>query len=257
MSLSRKQLEALRRQVGGGEGDEEREAVQSSSPGSALAETSRGSSSAIAAADPTQADPARVTEIAAVLGNEILSERAKVLAVLRSQNEVRDLSMQVFEGQINIGRSVGALRPTLSPNEYRRLIDQSDRLYGAHLTRSTVVKLIAVADAVDRPRFPVERLPRAYTLIYEFAAMADSLLARAEAAGLIRPDVTRRAVVEFKRAALSAPAEFGRRSGAQLRQLRKRLNEQRAALARRLAEIDAEVAEIDAKLAEGLARAAE
>ena len=155
MSLSRKQLEALRRQVGGGEGDEEREAVQASSPGSALAETSRGSSSAIAAADPTQADPARVTEIAAVLGKEILGERAKVLAVLRSQNEVRDLSMQVFEGQINIGRSVGALRPTLSPDEYRRLIDQSDRLYGAHLTRSTVVKLIAVADAVDRPRFPV------------------------------------------------------------------------------------------------------
>ena len=190
MSLSRKQLEALRRQVRGGEGDEEREAVRAWSPGSALAETSRGSSSAIAAADPTQADPARVTEIAAVLGKEILGERAKVLAVLRSQNEVRDLSMQVFEGQINIGRTFGALRPTLSPDEYRRLIDRSDRLYGAHLTRSTVVKLIAVADAVDRPRFPVKRLPRAYTLIYEFAAMGDSLLVRAEAARLIKPDVT-------------------------------------------------------------------
>jgi len=240
--LNRRQIEALRRRV-----ESEQQSDAAAPPANQITQRP---AAAIIAADPTQADPARTTLISNIFGEEIMFNTEKVHAILRSQNEVKDLSLQVFEGQIGIGRSIGALRAALAEEEWKKLLANASRIYGAHLSAPTVTKLISVADAIDSRRLPVERLPKHYTLLYEFTVMTDTLFRKAEEARLIRPDVSRSEIIEWKREALITLSPPGQRSPRVLRQAKNRLMRQRRLLVQRLAQIDQEIAEIEAELGE-------
>ena len=60
-------------------------------------------------------------------------------------------------------------------------------------------QLRKVAEAIDGNRLPITELPSSYATIYQFATMEPDELERARRAELIRPNVKRREVIDFKR----------------------------------------------------------
>ena len=106
-------------------------------------------------------------------------------------------SLRFFEFSVTIGRSVNRLRSVLARSEFTQVISGSPRLFG--LSRTIVVQLMAVADAVDQEMIPPALAPRSYSVYYQIATLpaADRELALEQR--ILRPEVTRSEIIAFKR----------------------------------------------------------
>lgn len=204
---------------------------------------------AIAFAAASQRDAAKVTLIMDALGEPFLNYPEKVDAVLFSQREVAQYSTSVFDGQVGIGRSIAALRAILEPSEYRQLLEQTRTLYGSHLSKPVVTQLIAVSQAIDKiskPEIDVDLLPKHYSVVYAFTTMTDDLYKRAKASGLVRPDVKRTEIFEWKKRATQAPLH--KDTAALSWDERGRLASERQDLLEKISKIDARIAELDREI---------
>jgi hypothetical protein len=70
---------------------------------------------------------------------------------------------------------------------------------GFPFSRDVAYKLKTVAEAVDGGKVSVERLPRDYSVAYMLVTLTDQELRAAEKKNLVRTDVKRREVEEFRR----------------------------------------------------------
>jgi hypothetical protein len=138
---------------------------------------------------------------------------------------------------LDIGRALVRAQEVLPHGEFEAMV-MSDMPFG----KAVAFRLRAVAEAIDSKAIPFARLPESYAILYEYTTLQAEHLQLADQRGLIRKDVTKAEVTDFKRSLRSVPDEAKRE--ALVREL-KRLHEQRKRLALRMAEIAKEVGPID------------
>jgi hypothetical protein len=130
-----------------------------------------------------------------------------------------------------IGRYLVQARATLAREEYDVMVERE-----LPFSASIAVQLRSAAEAIDGGRLDVARLPPSYSTVYQLAKLSDDDLKRAEAAGLVRPDVKRAEVLAFTRQLRVAPADDVVTSR------RESLLAEKARLQQRIIEIEAELA---------------
>jgi len=114
-------------------------------------------------------------------------------------SQLWDTAQQSF---LAIGRYLVAAKAKLEAHgQWQELID-NDLPFGRH----TAHKFLGIAAAVDGGLLPAERLPNDYNTAYALARLNPPEIAIAEERRLIRPDVRREDVMDFKREmAISGP----------------------------------------------------
>ncbi|WP_434623701.1 DUF3102 domain-containing protein [Azospirillum sp. B2RO_4] len=95
---------------------------------------------------------------------------------------------------LSIGRYLNRAKEILPHGDFEAMIE-SDMPFSVE----TAFRFRAVAEAVDTGRLSLEVLPGAESVAYQIVTMTPDELERAKAQGLIRPDVTRRQLIDFKR----------------------------------------------------------
>ncbi|HTR16423.1 MAG TPA: hypothetical protein VMI52_05240 [Acetobacteraceae bacterium] len=182
-------------------------------------------------------------------GTPLLADRGKVELLLFTASEVRDQWSRARDSFLTIGRKLLALEETLTADEFVRLRRDSVRIFP--FSDSIASQLRQVARAVRSGRIPAEQCPTGYSTAYLLAVLSEDELARARAENLVRPDVPRARVVEFrKRLAQATETIPNRLSLAKFRAERDRLDRERTMLLARLKEIGVRRREIVCKLAE-------
>lgn len=95
---------------------------------------------------------------------------------------------------LSIGRYLNRAKEILPHGDFEAMIE-SDMPFSVE----TAFRFRAVAEAVDTGRLSLDVLPGAESVAYQIVTMTPDELERAKAQGLIRPDVTRRQLIDFKR----------------------------------------------------------
>jgi len=103
---------------------------------------------------------------------------------------------------LSIGRYLNRAKDTLAHGEFEAMI-VSDMPFSVE----TAYRFRAVAEAIDSGRLALDMLPGAESVAYQIVTMKPDELERAKAVGLIRPDVTRRQLIDFKQSLRPAKAE--------------------------------------------------
>ena len=115
---------------------------------------------------------------------------------------------------------------------------------------ATAHQLMSVARAVDRGVLKPEELPRTYSVAYQLVTLDRDALAEARHGGLVSPDVSRKAILDFKRTLEERKlAAQGRRVA--LEREKEELATKASRLKQQLAEAMARMAEIEADLEGG------
>lgn len=95
---------------------------------------------------------------------------------------------------LSIGRYLNRAKEILPHGDFEAMIE-SDMPFSVE----TAFRFRAVAEAVDTGRLSLDVLPGAESVAYQIVTMTPDELERAKAQGLVRPDVTRRQLIDFKR----------------------------------------------------------
>ncbi len=156
--------------------------------------------------------------------------------------EIGKLWDEAQEKFLTIGRYLIQAKARLKHGEFEAMI-ASQLPFG----RGVAYQLRMVAQAVEQAKLEESTLPRSYSNAFRLAQMDKTVLERARESNLIRPDVTRREIVDFL-GIITAEAE--RRWSERERAAREieRLRSRAAALADELAETKAKLAELEAAM---------
>jgi hypothetical protein len=138
--------------------------------------------------------------------------------------EISRLWQDAAEKFLAIGRYLRQAKEHLRHGEFEAMI-AADLPFGKHVA----FQLKAIAEAVDGGRVGQHELPPSYSTAYKLIEMKPEAFARARQENLVRPNVTRREIIVFRKR-LSEEAQR-RRSRSDL------LAEERDALKRRIAEL--------------------
>jgi hypothetical protein len=154
-------------------------------------------------------------------------------------DEIRRLWSRAQEQFIAIGRYLEQAKRKLPHGEFEAMVER-DLPFDASVTR----RLRAVVQFIDSGAVPLERLPSSYSVIYELTSMTPDERERADKASLVRPDVTRKELVTFKRSLRTAVNDLTlpQDHHAELQTRLKHLLAERARLDREIAAIEKELA---------------
>jgi hypothetical protein len=159
---------------------------------------------------------------------------------LASRTEFTSAIEQAWAGAtrryILIGRYLIQAKVALPHGEYEAMLE-SDLPFN----RSTAFKLRKVTEALDAGGIADKELPPNYTLLYEVSTLTKRELAEARARKLIRQDVTRREISEFKAEMRVPRLPAPNRDRAALVRKRDTLREKIAALQEQLRAIEEEL----------------
>jgi hypothetical protein len=159
---------------------------------------------------------------------------------LASRTEFTSAIEQAWAGvtrrYILIGRYLIQAKVALPHGEYEAMLE-SDLPFN----RSTAFKLRKVTEALDAGGIADKELPPNYTLLYEVSTLTKRELAEARARKLIRQDVTRREISEFKAEMRVPRLPAPNRDRAALVRKRDTLREKIAALQEQLRAIEEEL----------------
>ena len=136
---------------------------------------------------------------------------------------------------LDIGRLLIRAKETLPHGEYIAAVEE--RLPFAARTAYQLREAARWALEMDRRQtIPLDRLPGSYSTIYLLSTLDPSTLERAEAEGIVRPDLRRAELIAWRR--LRSEAREGRQT---LQARRERLLRKRARLDEELRRIEAEL----------------
>ncbi|EWY40947.1 hypothetical protein N825_33995 [Skermanella stibiiresistens SB22] len=155
-----------------------------------------------------------------------LSTREEFISDIRGQWE------EVRKRFLYIGRRLAEAHGKLGRAEYESLISGSDLPFG----RSVAIQLRSVYEAVRDGRLQQDELPGSYATAYQVITLTDHEIDRARREGLVRPNLLRREIVEFKQRLRLPEESLGRRE-----QRLRRLNSEKMRLISRLEAIEAEI----------------
>ena len=157
--------------------------------------------------------------------------------------EIEKLWGEAQEKFLTIGRYLVQAKARLKHGEFEVMI-ASQLPFG----RGVAYQLRVVAQAVEQSKLEEGTLPRSYSNAFRLAQMDEAVLNRAREGNLIRPDVTRREILDFIEV-ISAEAERRRPERERMVREVERLRHRAAALADELAETKAKLAEMEAAVA--------
>lgn len=120
--------------------------------------------------------------------------------------EIRRLWDRAQDQFIAIGRYLEQAKEKLPYGEFEEMVER-DLPFSSSVAR----RLRTATAMIDSGEVSAEALPSSYSVVYELASMTPEERGRAAEAGLVRPDVTRKELVTFKRS-LRNPAEDPNRS---------------------------------------------
>lgn len=107
--------------------------------------------------------------------------------------DIRRNWLNALEATVQVGRRLNEAKEKLPHGEYEAMVEQD-----LPFKPATARKLREVATFVDSGKVPLEQLPEAYSTVYAIATMPEERRQEALEQGVIRPDVTRRELEEFK-----------------------------------------------------------
>ena len=107
--------------------------------------------------------------------------------------EIARLSSDISSRYIEIGRYLIEAKDKLEHGEFGTMIE-AELPFGARQAQ----RLMIVAEAVDAGVFPRERLPPSHSTVYELVSLKPEERERAIAEGVVKPEVTREAVIAFR-----------------------------------------------------------
>lgn len=192
-------------------------------------------------------DPTALEAIREVFAGTGLAEnQEKVKRILRAQSEIQREWSDARDSFLAIGRALLFLEHELTRAEFARLRQGSERLFP--FSDATATQLRQIARAVDVGRIPASSCPGSYGTAYQITLLTDVQLRVARERGLIRPDVTRREIMQLRREIRVIDAEpepCGRVDRAQLREERVCLAERRERLAGELAAVERRISQLD------------
>lgn len=192
-------------------------------------------------------DPAALQAIREVFaGTDLPDDQEKVRHILRTRSEIQKEWGDARDSFLAIGRALIALEAGLTKAEFARLRHGTERLFP--FSDATATQLRQIARAVDGGRIPAAACPGSYGTAYQITLLTEPQLRVARERGLIRPDVTRREIMNFRRevpADGTAASPPGRLDRARLRDERAKLGERRARLAEELAVVERRIVQID------------
>ncbi|MBX9596026.1 MAG: hypothetical protein K2X46_16805 [Roseomonas sp.] len=192
-------------------------------------------------------DPAALQAIREVFaGTSLPEDQEKVRRILRARSEIQKEWGDARDSFLAIGRALLALEGDLTKAEFARLRHGTERLFP--FSDATATQLRQIARAVDGGRIPAEACPGSYGTAYQITLLSEPQLRVARERGLIRPDVTRREIMQLRREVPAdglEPLPPGRLDRARLREERARLGERRARLVDELAVVERRIAQID------------
>jgi hypothetical protein len=192
-------------------------------------------------------DPAALQAIREVFaGTGLPDDQEKVRRILRTRGEIQKEWGDARDSFLAIGRALISLEAELTKAEFARLRHGTERLFP--FSDATATQLRQIARAVDGGRIPATACPGSYGTAYQITLLTEPQLRVARERGLIRPDVTRREIMQLRREVPASGAEApppGRLDRARLRDERAGLGERRARLAEELAMVERRIAQID------------
>ena len=192
-------------------------------------------------------DPAALEAIREVFaGTSLPNDREKVRRILRTRSEIQKEWGDARDSFLAIGRALVALESELTKAEFAKLRHGTERLFP--FSDATATQLRQIARAVDGGRIPAEACPGSYGTAYQITLLTEPQLRIAQERGLIRPDVTRREIMQLRRevsADSMEPPPSGRLDRVRLRAERVRLGERRARLAEELTAVERRIAQLD------------
>ncbi|MDR3517461.1 MAG: hypothetical protein P4M00_16780 [Azospirillaceae bacterium] len=140
----------------------------------------------------------KTTAAARLRDDERVGELERVVQDFKNREEfvaeITRLWRQAQEKFLVIGRYLLKAKATLPHGDYESMID-SDLPFG----RKTAFQIRAAAEAIDSRRLLPEEAPPSYATVYALASLSDEQLAMARARGLVRPTISRPAVLAFKK----------------------------------------------------------
>lgn len=178
-------------------------------------------------------------------GTELPDNPAKLRQMLRIRAEIRKEWADARDSFLAIGRALLALEQSLTRAEMQRLRQGTERIFP--FSDATATQLRQIARAVESGRLPQQDCPGSYGTAYQITLLSDGQLRLARERGLIRPDVTRREILELRRTVPEAPSP-ARPDRAALREEQRRLALRRDRLAEELEAVDTRLRQIEAQL---------
>lgn len=137
--------------------------------------------------------------------------------------EIRTLWTEAAETFLLIGRHLNQARDALPHGEFQRMVEEC-----LPFDKSRAYQLRMVAQMVDARRVQEVDLPRSNATAFLFTSLDAEAIARAKEDGVLRPDIRRQEVVEWKRRLLGPPqnAQAIARARAALRMRIRRIEEE-------------------------------
>jgi len=179
-------------------------------------------------------------------GTSLLDDQEKVRRILRTRSEIQKEWGDARDSFLSIGRALIALENDLTKVEFARLRHGTERLFP--FSDATATQLRQIARAVHGGRIPAAACPGSYGTAYQITLLSEPQLRVARERGLIRPDVTRREIMQLRREVPADGVETSlpvRMDRARLRDERVRLGERRARLTEALVAVERRIAQLD------------
>lgn len=195
-------------------------------------------------------DPAALATIKEIFfGTSLPENQEKVQRILRARSEIQKEWSDARDSFLAIGRALLSLEHELTKPEFALLRRGTERLFP--FSDATATQLRQIARAVDGGRIPLDACPGSYGTAYQITLLTDNQMQIAREKGLIRPDVTRREIMQLRRDVQQlevAPQPSGRVDRARLREERGQLADRRTRLIEELTAIERRIGDIDTLL---------
>lgn len=175
-------------------------------------------------------------------GTSVISDTEKVSRILAVRAEVNQNWSQARDSFLAIGRALLDLENVLSKAEYIKLRQGSDRLFP--FSDATATQLRRIAKAVSDGVIPLDACPGSYGTAYQITLLNEHQLRVAKERGLIRPDVTRREIVNLRKETVIKPEISGRVDVNVLKEEYRKLLLHREKLESEMAAVDSKIQDI-------------
>lgn len=182
------------------------------------------------------------------------TENRDIQTLGQYRDEIHALWHTAAESFVRIGRLLNDAKKELPHGQFTSLVDEQ-----LPFGKSVCHALRSIADAVDSKLVLENELPGDYTAAYQVVSLPESLVQQAREQGILRPTVTRREIVEFKKTARQAASQPAAaeddksllRQRIKLKTKLERIAAQRRLLNKDEAELNTQLQAVETKLAAG------
>ena len=172
-------------------------------------------------------------------GVALLDAHVTCTSVDEFASEITRLWDEAQHRFVEIGRYLNEAKTSLGHGRFLPMVE-SQLPFGIRVAQ----KLMQVAEAIDSEILPPERLPPSYNTVYELVTLKEEERAIALERNIVRPDVKRDEVIEFKRK-LRAKPQLPEQERKKLKQRLERLRTQRQRLEQEIADLVATLGDED------------